>query len=65
MLCPLSSATACDLLPGQVVLSALRGRHLGAEGGRGRGEGRGVQKDPEATASPQENSKRTVGCSTM
>lgn len=40
--------SARGLLPGQVVLPPLRGQHVGAEGGRGRGEDRRVQTHPSS-----------------
>lgn len=54
--------SAGDLLPGEVVLPAIRGRHLGAEGGRRRGEGGGVQEDPEPPGTPEENCEFSGMC---
>lgn len=52
---------ACYLLLGEVVLAALWRRHLGTEGGRGRGQGRRVQKNPEPSASSEENGEQPSG----
>lgn len=52
--------SACYLLLGEVVLSAIWRRHLGTKGGRGRRQGWRVQENPKPTTSSEENGKNSV-----